>query len=300
MTLDLSKLLENIVLPEQGSSARIFHGRGHYYSGLEHLNIDLFSNVLVLTSYKEVASEQYDELVQALLKALPTCTAIALQQREQPLAPITWLWGEPQSHLVITEAGIKYGIQIGERQNLGFFPDMSNGRLWLKESAKDKRVLNLFAYTCAFSVAAIEGGAQSVVNLDMSSASLSQGRHNHKLNQHDLSKVKFFAHDLFKSWGKLKRLGPYDIIVIDPPSLQKGSFDARKDYAKVIKRLPDLLNEGGQALICLNAPELSFAFLESLVKEHAPNLNLEQRLPTAEVFKESEADKGLKTLIYKK
>ena len=77
----------------------------------------------------------------------------------------------------------------------------------------------------AFSVAAMAGGATQVVNLDMARAALSRGRDNHRLNQHDLSQVVFLGHDLFKSWGKVAKYGPYDLIIIDPPSFQRGSFD---------------------------------------------------------------------------
>ena len=65
---------------------------------------------------------------------------------------------------------------------------------------------------------------------------------------------ELLAHDLFKTWGKITRSGPHGLIVVDPPSYQKGSFVAGKDYV-VDAPLPELLIPGGRALICLNAPE---------------------------------------------
>ena len=59
---------------------------------------------------------------------------------------------------------------------------MKPGRDWLLQNAAGKRVLNLFAYTCSLSVAAIHGGAEEVINLDMASAALATGRKNHQLN----------------------------------------------------------------------------------------------------------------------
>ena len=47
----------------------------------------------------------------------------------------------------------------------------------------------------------------------------------------------FLPHDLFTTWGKIGRGGPYDLIVVDPPSYQKGSFVATKDYARLMRRL---------------------------------------------------------------
>src|SRR3546814_19144674 len=95
-------------------------------------------------------------------------------------------------------------------------------RRWVQGNAQGKRVLNLFAYTCGFSVAEIAGGAEHVVNLDMSSAALTRGRENPRLNGHDLSRVSFLGHDLFKSWGKVRKLGRYDLIIIDPRSEEHG------------------------------------------------------------------------------
>jgi len=299
MSLPISTLIENLILPDSVDSGRIFHGRGHFFPGLEHINVDLFFPVILITSYRSITDEDQQALCDALLKQVKGVKALALQQRELPQTPMTWLWGEAVSRLEIQEAGLSYGISLGSRQNVGFFPDMSNGRLWMRQAAKGKKVLNLFSYTCAFSVAAMAGGAASVVNLDMSSASLSQGRDNHKLNQQPLENVKFFAHDLFKSWGKLRRFGSYDLIVVDPPSLQKGSFDAKRDYVKVVRRMASLLSEQGEVLFCLNAPELSFEFLMDLVANAAPELEFVQKLATAEVFNEIDPNKGLKCVIYK-
>ena len=91
-------------------------------------------------------------------------------------------------------------------------------------------MLNLFAYTCAFSIAALAGGARQVVNNDMSRPSLDWGRENHQRNGQDLRSVSMLPHNLFKSWWKIRSLGPYGLIIIDPPTYQRGSFDAEKDY----------------------------------------------------------------------
>ena len=174
---------------------------------------------------------------------------------------------------------------------------MKNGRSWLRENASGKSVLNLFSYTCAFSTAAIAGGALSVVNLDMSKAALAVGRDNHRLNEHYLSNIKYLGHDLFKSWGKVKRLGPYDIVIADPPSLQKGSVNIKRDYPKIIRRLPELLNKGGQALLCLNSPDLDFEFLEAVIKVECPQAKILQKIMPEDHFININPDRGLKCLL---
>src|SRR5690606_8886302 len=151
-------------------------------------------------------------------------------------------------------------------------------------NAEGKRVLNLFAYTCGFSVAAIAGGARHVVNLDMSRAALSRGRDNHRLNGHDLGQVSFLGHDLFKSWAKVIHNGPYDLVIIDPPTFQKGSFLLTKDYQRVLRRLPELLTSHGTVLACSNDPATGPDFLIESVTREAPELVFEQRLENPPEF----------------
>ena len=165
--------------------------------------------------------------------------------------------------------------------------------------APGARVLNLFAYTCAFSVAALQGGAAHVVNIDMARGAIATGQQNHQLNGLHGGAV-FLAHDIFHSWGKITRAGPYELVIVDPPSYQKGSFVATKDYARLLRRLPDLLSDGGHALLCLNAPELSMGFLRGLVDEHAPALRFMERVPNPAVFADVDDDRALKVAVFMK
>jgi 23S rRNA (cytosine1962-C5)-methyltransferase len=189
-------------------------------------------------------------------------------------------------------------VHLLKGQNHGLFLDMANGRQWVREQAQDAKVLNLFAYTCAFSIAALQGGAKQVVNLDMSSAAMGIGQLNHALNGLQAG-ASFLTHDIFKTWGKITRSGPYHLIIVDPPSFQKGSFIATQDYAKLMRRLPDLLRPGGQVMLCLNAPELGVDFLRSQMREVAPELIFEKRLDNPPVFKDVDADRALKVLLYR-
>ncbi|HRH28822.1 MAG TPA: class I SAM-dependent methyltransferase, partial [Aquabacterium sp.] len=172
---------------------------------------------------------------------------------------------------------------------------------WVREhvAARQRvKVLNLFAYTCAFSVAALDAGARQVLNLDMSDGALAVGKQNHQLNG-ITADASFMPHDIFKTWGKISRIGPYDLIIVDPPSYQKGSFVATKDYARLMRRLPDLLMPGGHALLCLNAPELGTAFLQDQMRELAPELTFVQRVANPAVFADVSEERSLKVQVYK-
>jgi 23S rRNA (cytosine1962-C5)-methyltransferase len=205
----------------------------------------------------------------------------------------------PTPH-VVTEGDSAFVVHVAKGQNHGLFLDMANGRQWLRENIMAKpgaRVLNLFAYTCAFSVVAKQAGAAEVVNLDMSDGALRIGQQNHQLNG-CAEGVRFMAHDLFKSWGKVKRFAPYDTIVADPPSYQKGSFVATKDYERLLRHLPDLCEDGTDVLLCLNAPELSLSYLQSLVATHAPALHLVRQVENPVAFADRSVDRALKVLHY--
>ncbi len=161
-------------------------------------------------------------------------------------------------------------------------------------------MLNLFAYTCAFSVAALQGDADLVINLDMAAGAMQQGRENHRLNFVGVpqeKRAKFFVHDLFHSWGKVTRMGPYELVIMDPPSFQRGSFVASKDYPRLLRRLPDLLTADGLALLCLNAPEIPEAFLREALAAEAPELEVRERLPNPPAFADVSPDRALKVLV---
>ena len=158
------------------------------------------------------------------------------------------------------------------------------------------KVLNLFAYTCAFSVVALLAGARQVTNVDMSDGALAIGKRNHLQNGLTAG-ASFLPHDIFSSWGKITRHGPYGLVIIDPPSYQKGSFVAEKDYPRLLRRLPDLLTPGGQALLCLNSPKRTEAELRAWVAEHAPTLQVTQRLPNPAAFADADETRSLKVLV---
>ena len=291
-------MIEFIKAHDFTESQRLFHGRGHAYPNLSHVNVDWLEPVILITLYQEVEPQWLAEQVEALRKLSDKCQSIQVQYRCRKFAPCELLWGEEVTHFHAFEHGLKYHISLGKAQNSGLFLDMRNGRDWVKQRSENKRVLNLFSYTCAFSVAAIAGGASKVVNIDMSKSSLTKGRENHRLNKQDLTLVKFEGVDIFKSYGRLKKHGPYQLLISDPPSFQKGSVDIERDYKKIIRRLPDLMSENGDVLLCLNSPDLDETFLLNEVANECPDCVFQYKLDAPEVYKEAEQGKGLKCLYF--
>ena len=170
----LKQLSEQLSRANLTDCQRLFHGRGHHYRGFEHINIDWYAPVVVITLYKQDESNILSDIAKVITDNVPSCESIQVQHRYQTKAPFTLIWGDAVESTQITENALNYHIQLGASQNTGIFLDMANGRRWVFEQAKHKNVLNLFAYTCAFSVAAIAGGADKVVNIDMAKKRLSK------------------------------------------------------------------------------------------------------------------------------
>ncbi|WP_286263274.1 class I SAM-dependent methyltransferase [Thalassotalea atypica] len=291
-------MFEHIQINDLSQCQRIFHGRGHAYPGFEHINVDWLSPVILITLYKESPEDFIDQLAQELQQRIPSCRSVQVQHRWQKLAPFELVRGEKINHTTVDENGLNYHIELGRAQNTGLFLDMRHGRQWVREKALGKNVLNLFSYTCAFSVAAIDGGARQVVNVDLSKPSLAKGRENHRLNNHSTESVVFQGVDIFKSYGRLKKYGPYELLIADPPSFQKGSVNIQRDYGKIIRRIPQLLKPEGLAMLCLNSPDLDDKFLLEEVARECPECQLLERIEPPHVFKEAHQGKGLKVLIF--
>ncbi|KQV96483.1 class I SAM-dependent methyltransferase [Pelomonas sp. Root1237] len=296
----LDVIAASAALPQ--GAQRLFHGRGGLHPGCEHLTLDAYPPALLLTSFEPLADEALAAIGAAIMARWPEAPWVFQCRQDGGRVQTRLMAGTlPEPH-VVSEAGIpdtRYLVHLLRGQNHGLFLDMAEGRRWVREQVQPgAKVLNLFAYTCAFSVVALQAGAAEVVNVDMASGALAIGRTNHELNGVKAG-ARFLAHDIFNSWGKLTRGGPYDLVICDPPSFQKGSFVATKDYARLAKRLPALLAPGGQALLCLNTPKLGLDFLHGVVAEHAPELVFVERVANPEVYADVSADRGLKVLAYR-
>jgi len=302
-TKDLQIILEQNSRNLTNEFKRLFHGRGAFYTEeWRFLTIDSIDTILSVAFYFPIEKCEEDDLLSLLKKYLTSSrhTTLVLQKRYLPQAPTEVLIGSLQKDLFVIENGTKMKLNLQSNLNSGYFPDMKNGRAYIQSIAKDKNVLNLFSYTCGFSLAAVKGGASLVTNIDMAKGALSIGRENHHLNNLDTSSVKFYPHNILKSFSKIKRDGPFDIIIIDPPTFQKGSFEATKDYNKIIKRLDTFSQKDTIVMACLNSPDLDENFIIDIFQEFAPNFTFVKRLENVEEFKSLDESRSLKNLIFKK
>ncbi len=290
----ISRLSADFFASIQPEAHRVFHGRGQLFEGLEHLSVDWFSPVVLITTYEEIddieglsnAITQHDTHLQI--------ESVMLQYRKRKGTPTQCLYKVPINHCIVEENGLKYEVQPGINQNAGLFLDMRPLRLWLAQNSYGKNVLNLFAYTCSLSVAALSSGAGQVVNVDMSKPSINWGARNHALNDQNPRSVKSLPYNLFRSWGKIKQFGRYDTVIIDPPTRQRGSFDVEKNYGTVLKKLNSLTADRADVIATVNSPYLTEDFLINQFARHAPQCRFRTMMPRSEEFPDKFPERALK------
>ncbi len=280
-------------------SRRLFHGRGHCFPGYEDLLIDWFKPVVLVTLYRQRDEVWLSQLVTLLRAELANVEAVVLQERYLRNSPSRIQYGQLPKEVNAVEHGLIYRLRLNSAQNIGFFPDMAHGRTLVREIGKGKKILNLFAYTCSFSVVAVSSGATQVVNLDMNRGALELGRLNHRLNDLDLRKASFLTLELFRSFSRLRKLAPFDVIICDPPTDQGSHFLAQRDWPKLVRKLPSLLNPGGEFLACLSSPHLMPDKIQQLFVALCPHAKLLQISSPGEDFPEIDPAKGTNLLHYK-
>jgi len=288
---DISARLTQHKAQELPESRRLYHGRGGLESGPKHVAVEWHPNMITFIFYREDEHEaDWIDSIKQIFSGEDV--AVRIQRRYQSDALNEILIGSNEEVFGRCD-GFSFELDLRARQNPGYFMDMREVHRWVRDHSKAKQVLNLFSYTCIFSIYAAAGGASSVVNMDMSKGAIKTGKINHKRNELS-ERVKFFAHDVFASWSKIRKYGPYDLIIIDPPSFQKGSFVASKDYARVLRQIPRFANAGADILLCINSPEISRSdFLEAIAQD-LPEAAFVEWLSQADDFAEEPGASALK------
>lgn len=299
----LSQHLDQTMAACGESSGRLLHGRSGSIPGLEHVIIDVFPPLILVICFGELPDPMLEltQLLERLAKkhglAGEKELQILLQNRQGGQTRWQVLLGSGQEHHIASYLGLHFELQFGKNQNVGLFMDMALGHELVRQLAPGKSILNLFAYTCAFSVFALHAGAARVVNVDMSKSALNQGKRNHRLNQLDSRQAMFLSHNVMKSMSAFRKHGPFDLIICDPPTYQPPSFEAARDYPKLIRRLPQILKPGGEILACLNAPMMTRGQFRSWFDESI--FELIQLLGRPPAFGEPDSDRDLKIAHYR-
>ncbi len=255
--------------------------------GLDGVLVDVYGPFATLITHEGTAPARFDAKAEApaVLETLATLGVRAVYHKpfakdrsrmggEMPEgvtdpAPAA---GEPQPEaVVIREHGWSLEVRPYDGLSTGLFLDQRENRAWVASWVRGRvaegraapAVLNTFAYTCAFSVAAATAGAVTT-SVDVSPRYLEWGRRNFAHNGLDASTHRFAKMDTFEFIGYAKRKGlRYDLVILDPPSFAAGSrrkgiapWSSVDDYARLVKEAATLLNPKGVIFASTNTREL--------------------------------------------
>ncbi len=235
------------------------------------VTVDRFGEVAIVALYQD-ATEAFERELAEHLMSLEPLRAVYVKRRprearktanEAPeqVAPSRPVAGEPVEALVATERGLRFEIRPANGLSVGLYLDARDARAWVRSVAAGRRVLNTFAYTCGFGVAAQVGGAARVANVDRSRKVLDWGAQNLSLNGGSPQRYDFIASDTFEWLRRLTKKGErFDLVVLDPPgfaTFEGQRFSAQRDYHLLVRAAAPVLAPGGLLLAMCNVEAMS-------------------------------------------
>jgi 23S rRNA (cytosine1962-C5)-methyltransferase len=176
---------------------------------------------------------------------------------------------------VVMERELKFGIDFGTGYSIGLFLDQRENRRYAREVAP-RRMLNCFAYTCSFSVAAASAGAQTV-NVDLSKKSLARGRENFTLNGLPSKDHRFIADDARPVLRRISRRSEkFDMIILDPPTFARAprgkAFRIESDFEDLLLAALEIATVDARILLSTNCMTLNEDALEQVARHCLKNL----------------------------
>lgn len=194
-----------------------------------------------------------------------------LNRGEEPNAEVMWDLHEVEDRWNSFENNLMFELRQDTGLSPGLFLDQRENRNWVLNNSQGKAVLNLFSYTCGFSLAAAKGGASEVISVDASQNFLDWGKRNFELNGLDPEKYEFWAADCsFFLKGCQRRTRKFDLIICDPPSFgrsKNGAFSISKDFNQLIIDCMFALGKGGTLLFTTNYEKWSEWDLKDRLKK---------------------------------
>ncbi len=228
---------------------RVIFGESDEVPGLI---VDRFNDVFVIQIATAGLDALRGEIVSALQevfspRAVVERSDMAVRSEEKLESAVGVLFGEDPGLVEFTENGLKFVADVLKGQKTGFFCDQKDLRQAVRELSAGRQTLNLFSYSGSAGIAAIAGGATSVLNVDASDSALELCQRQAELNGIADDKWSNQTADIFE-WLSPKQEPQFDLVMIDPPALIKSKRDVeqgKKGYHFLNRAALRLVKDGG-------------------------------------------------------
>lgn len=254
-------------LPKDTTAWRWVHGENDDLPGIR---VDVWGSHVSIVLDSPSLLVLLEPLLDALTTQLDGTEAVWLSYRvpdgeEERFegCPDGLVWGraDRSTPIEVVERGVKARVTPWIGHDVGLYCDMRELRAWLEPHWRGSRVLNTFAHTGMFSVAAATHGAREVVSVDLSERYLARARENFEANGRDPHRYVFDARDTFKSLDARRRKGQlFDVVIADPPSFshsKDGRWSASRDLPRLVAACLRVLEPGGWLVACSNQGTMS-------------------------------------------
>ncbi len=207
--------------------------------GLPGLILDRYGAWVVVQSLSAGAERWLESIVDAAAR-LPGVRGVFersdvdVRQKEGLPERVGARWGEePPAENLIHEGDWRFAVDVRGGHKTGFYLDQRDSRRVVHDLAgrwaRGGRVLNAFAYSGSFAVAALAGGAGEVVNVDSSSEALRLARRNYELNGLESRDTDFVEEDVFRFLRRMRDMGvTFDMVILDPPKFAHSAADVMR------------------------------------------------------------------------
>lgn len=219
-------------LAREADAYRLVHAES---DGLPGIIADRYGDVVVLQLLTAGADPMRETIARLLLEEAAVKSVYERSDadvREIEGLPVRngLVLGEPvPDEIVIQENGVKIAVDIPRGHKTGFYLDQRDNRALTRSLAEGADVLNCFCYTGTMSVAALAGGAASVLSIDSSGPSLAMGERNLSLNGLDRTRAAWLEADVFQALRKLRdQAKSFDLVILDPPKFAPTAHHAEK------------------------------------------------------------------------
>ena len=226
--------------------------------------IDRYGDHLVIQEYaapksipEALARQRLLDMVQATIAVtgIPGANVVIKVRERQKGEQQYQKLAEQGQMLEVHEYGANLLVNLQDYLDTGLFLDHRLTRRMLGQMAKDKRFLNLFAYTGSATVHAARGGARFTTTVDMSRTYLNWARDNLQHNGLLNPRHHFEQADCLKWLAECNE--QFDLIFIDPPTFSNSkrmdeSFDVQRDYLRLMQDLKRILAPNGTLVFSNN------------------------------------------------